>query len=133
MKLGRKRYAPITETKLKEMSVINGKYVYKLARERAISYKAFPKWAQKSKCAGEILKVYVEAQRKSIVTRRKYQVDHIVPLWGIIVCGLHVPWNLQILSKLVNERKSNMFVTEHYVKNKWCTQRKCKICLEMRS
>lgn len=37
-------------------------------------------------------------------------VDHIVPLRGDGVCGLHVPWNLRIVPLLDNQRKNNRLV-----------------------
>jgi len=43
---------------------------------------------------------------------REYHVDHIIPLHGRFVSGLHVPENLRIIKRTENLKKGNNFLGE---------------------
>lgn len=45
-----------------------------------------------------------------VAAQLKLTVDHIVPLNHPEVCGLHVPWNLQLLTPRQNSKKGRKFV-----------------------
>ena len=79
------------------------------AKYRADKYKQTPKWLSKSQL-DEIFKFYEMAKTLESIFPWKQHVDHIIPLRGKDVCGLHVPWNLQIISEHMNKRKSNKVV-----------------------
>ena len=70
---------------------------------------ATPKWLTKKEKA-EIRQLYQIAITMSKTTGEQYVVDHIVPLRGENVCGLHVPWNLRVITQEENLKKSNKFL-----------------------
>ncbi len=81
-------------------------YAYKAAERRASKLNATPGWLAEHH-RQEIRDMYWLAKDLGRVSEGAYEVDHIVPLRGEGVCGLHVPWNLQILPQDLNRRKSN--------------------------
>ena len=78
-------------------------------KRRARRHNATPTWLTPEQHA-EIKAVYVEAARLTQATGVRHEVDHEVPLQGENVCGLHVPWNLQILTRVENIRKKNKVI-----------------------
>lgn len=51
--------------------------------------------------------IYLKRDFINEVTGIKHEVDHIYPIQGKYSCGLHVYWNLRIITATENRRKNN--------------------------
>lgn len=81
------------------------------AARRAEQIRRTPKWLTKGDL--EFMRmIYQLAKGMEIATGIKHHVDHIYPLLGDFVSGLHVPDNLQILTAAENISKHNKWVPE---------------------
>jgi hypothetical protein len=78
------------------------------AKRRAAMLKAAPSWLTEEHHR-QIKAVYAEARRLSEETGVPHEVDHIVPLQGKVVSGLHVPWNLRPLPRVENNRRPRIY------------------------
>jgi arsenate reductase-like glutaredoxin family protein len=77
-------------------------------KRRAAKINATPSWADEA----YIKDLYVNCREAEVVFERagisvKFEVDHILPLQGKSVCGLHMEANLQILTAAENAQKHN--------------------------
>lgn len=76
------------------------------AIRRARLKNAAPKWLTREHRM-QMRAFYKQARELTVSTGTLHEVDHIVPLAGENVCGLHVPWNLQVLTGKANAEKRN--------------------------
>lgn len=92
----------------------------KRKRERAIREKrnklATPKWLTKEQ-KKKIVDTYEDMRRYRDTTGEEYHVDHIIPIRGKNVCGLHVPWNLRVIKASDNISKSNEITESIYTES----------------
>ena len=75
------------------------------ARRRKHREATLPWLSRKQK--SEIRQLYQIAITMTQTTGEQYDVDHIYPLRSEVVCGLHVPWNLRVITQQQNLQKSN--------------------------
>ena len=89
-----------------EWRVKNSISVYARNKERTERQKlATPIWADVEK----IVAIYCEARRLTADTGIKWHVDHLIPLCGELVSGLHIHSNLRVIPATENLRKNNHF------------------------
>jgi len=71
---------------------------------------AVSKWRDESK----INDFYME--RDALISRTgvAHEVDHIIPITHDLVCGLHNEFNLRVITKAENQKKSNKFIVDDY-------------------
>jgi len=90
------------------------------ARHKALSVarraglnRATPWWVDME----ELAYIFEERTRSSDMDGVLYHVDHYYPLKGKTICGLNVPWNLQIITAEENLAKGNKMPEEFYGAN----------------
>lgn len=89
-----KRYEKEYNSSTKGRALRNAKNAHRRACRRA----ATPRWV----CLDALKRIFLDCPKS-------YTVDHIIPLKNELVCGLHVPWNLQYLTGSENSIKINKF------------------------
>lgn len=82
------------------------KAMSKCAKRRSVKLNALAKWADMKL----IRRFYTESRLKTKQTGVKHVVDHIIPLQGKFVSGLHVETNLQVITETENLAKFNKFI-----------------------
>jgi hypothetical protein len=75
------------------------------SKRRAAKINASPSWLNDE----HKRKIEILFNEAALLSERgfKHHVDHIVPLQGKKVCGLHVPWNLRVIPANINIKKKN--------------------------
>jgi len=86
-------------------------YFAQVAKRRSARLNATPPWLTDSQNE-DIQNFYWLSKDLTAVSGEIYHVDHIVPLQGKNICGLHVPWNLQILPADINLSKGNSYAND---------------------
>lgn len=89
----------------------NNKHKYRArdAKRRAAEVNATPDWLTDDHLK-QIEDIYNEREILSMEIGEDLHVDHMIPILNNKVCGLHVPWNLKIITAQENWSKNNSFV-----------------------
>jgi len=98
----------ISEYQKKNLLRDRPKKAAKTQRHRAAKMKRTPAWLTESDI-WMMQEIYELAELRTRLTGISWHVDHIIPLQGKIVSGLHVPTNLQVIPAAINLSKGNSY------------------------
>lgn len=79
------------------------KWAHYATKRKAAKLRATPSWADQNAIFG----IYQKCAEVTAQTGVRHEVDHIIPLQGKTVSGLHVETNLRVIPMVENRRKSN--------------------------
>ena len=98
----------IKETNRKDRKTHPDRVNAHTANRRAKREKALPDWLSK-KAYEKIDDIFCDREKIQNKTGVEYEVDHIMPIdWETSkCCGLHVPWNLEVITRRANRKKGN--------------------------
>ena len=83
-----------------------------VAKREAAKKQRTPNWLSPTDL-WMIQEIYTLASLRSDYTGISWHVDHIIPLQGENVSGLHIPINLQVIPAVENIKKSNIYEVSH--------------------
>jgi 5-methylcytosine-specific restriction endonuclease McrA len=86
---------------------------YLVTLGKARRWHAVPPWADLKR----IEAIYAIADFLTQETGIVYEVDHVHPLRHKVLCGLHVPWNLRVITQTVNRSKGNRLSGDLFIQS----------------
>ena len=87
------------------------KIIANIVMRRTAKMRRTPSWLTVEQ-RKQIEDIYREAKMREVETGIKHHVDHVIPLQGKTVSGLHVPENLRVITATENHRKFNKFCVD---------------------
>ena len=103
-KIKEKKYARDKKWRSRNKGIIN----FHTNKRYTVRKQRLPIWLTEENKL-QIKAMYMLASSLTKTTGIQWHVDHIIPLQGKNVSGLHVPENLQVIQGSLNNMKSNKF------------------------